>query len=172
MSKQASAILLVEDNAMEMELTLRALKAHAASHPVTVARTGEEALDYVYRRGRFAGDAPVPGLIMLDINLPKADGIEVLREIRAHPIYRTVPVVMLTTSQQETDVRRSYELGANSYIAKPVSFETFLELIGRITIYWLATNVPAPAPIRPMSDRSGAGAPADQTGDLMPKEGV
>ncbi|MBI4737684.1 MAG: response regulator [candidate division NC10 bacterium] len=139
------AILLVEDNSMDMELTLRALRKHKVSNPIAVARDGEEALDYVYQRGRFAQDAPVPGLILLDIRLPKVDGIEVLREIKGHLVYRTVPVVMLTTSQEEADIRTSYELGANSYIVKPVDFDKFLDVVGRIDLYWLLTNTAPPA---------------------------
>lgn len=139
------AILLVEDNSMDVELTLRALRKHKVSNPIAVARDGEEALDYVYQRGRFAQDAPVPGLVLLDIRLPKVDGIEVLREIKGHPVYRTIPVVMLTTSQEEADIRTSYELGANSYILKPVDFDKFLDVVGRIDLYWLLTNLPPPA---------------------------
>lgn len=145
MNRRSLAILLVEDNPVDVELTLRALQRHKVSNPIVVARDGEEALDYVHRRGRFAAEASVPGLILLDIRLPKVDGIEVLREIKGHPVYRTVPVVMLTTSQEEADVRTSYELGANSYILKPVDFDKFLEVVGRIDLYWLLTNVPPPA---------------------------
>lgn len=145
MNKRLLTILLVEDNPVDLELTLRAFRKHNVSNPVAVARDGEEAMDYIRMRGRFATEAPIPGLILLDIRLPKVDGIEVLREIKAHPVYRTVPVVMLTTSQQEVDIRTSYELGANSYIAKPVDFDKFLEVVGRIDLYWLLTNIAPPA---------------------------
>lgn len=145
MNERLLTILLVEDNPVDLELTLRAFRKHKVSNPIAVARDGEEALDYIHMRGRFATEAPIPGLILLDIRLPKVDGIEVLREIKAHPVYRTVPVVMLTTSQQETDIRTSYELGANSYIAKPVDFDKFLEVVGRIDLYWLLTNIAPPA---------------------------
>lgn len=145
MNERLLTILLVEDNPVDLELTLRALRKHKVSNPIAVARDGEEALDYVHRRGRFAAGAAVPGLILLDIHLPKVNGVEVLREIKVHPVYRTVPVVMLTTSQKETDIRTSYELGANSYIAKPVHFDKFLEVVGRIDLYWLLTNVAPPA---------------------------
>lgn len=145
MNGRSLTILLVEDNPVDVELTLRALRKHKVSNPIPVARDGEEALDYIHRRGRFAANARVPGLILLDIRLPKVDGIEVLREIKGHPIYRTVPVVMLTTSQEESDVRTCYELGANSYILKPVDFDKFLEVVGRIDLYWLLTNVAPPA---------------------------
>ncbi|MDE2059168.1 MAG: response regulator [candidate division NC10 bacterium] len=157
MNERLLTILLVEDNPVDLELTLRALRKHNVSNPIAVARNGEEALDYLYKRGRFAADAPIPGLILLDIRLPKVDGIEVLREIKAHPVYRTVPVVMLTTSQQEVDIRTSYELGANSYIAKPVDFDKFLEVIGRIDLYWLLTNIAPPAAQATPKDRRPSG---------------
>ncbi len=153
MNRRSLAILLVEDNPMDAELTFRALRKHKVSNPISLARDGEEAIDYIYQRGRFLTNAPVPALILLDIRLPKVDGIEVLREIKAHPVYRTVPVVMLTTSQEEADIRTSYELGANSYIAKPVDFEKFLEVVRRIDLFWLLTNLPPVAAAR-LSDLS------------------
>ncbi|PWB46603.1 MAG: two-component system response regulator [Candidatus Methylomirabilota bacterium] len=156
MNRRSLAILMVEDNPMDVELTLRALRKHKVSNPMTVARDGEEALDYVHRRGRFAAHAPIPSLILLDIRLPKRDGIEVLREIKGHPVYRTVPVVMLTTSQEEADVRTSYELGANSYIVKPVDFDKFLEVVRQIDLYWLLTNLPPVAAAR-LRDLSAPG---------------
>lgn len=161
MNERLLTILLVEDNPVDLELTLRALRKHKVSNPIAVARDGEEALDYVHRRGRFAAGATVPGLILLDIRLPKMDGIGVLREVKAHPVYRTVPVVMLTTSQEEADIRTSYELGANSYIAKPVDFDKFLEVIGRIDLYWLLTNVAPPAAQVTPKDRRPSGEVPD-----------
>lgn len=137
-------ILLVEDNAADVELTLRAFKRRKVSNPIAVARDGEEALDYVYRRGAFATRAPVPGVILLDLRLPKVDGLEVLREVKRHAVYRNVPVIVLTTSGEDGDIRKSYELGAASYIVKPVEFERFLEVIERIDLYWILTNVPYP----------------------------
>jgi hypothetical protein len=138
-------ILLVEDNPADVELTLRAFKQRKLSNPIAVVRDGEEALDYVHRRGRFAGDAPIPGVILLDLRLPKVDGLEVLREVKAHPVYRNIPVVVLTTSAEDRDIKKSYELGAASYIVKPVEFEKFLEVVKRIDLYWMLTNVPYPA---------------------------
>ena len=175
MNRRSLAILMVEDNPMDVELTLRALRKHKISNPISVARDGEEALDYVYQRGRFAADAPIPGLILLDIHLPKVDGIEVLREIKGHPVYRTIPVVMLTTSQEEADVRTSYELGANSYIVKPVDFEKFLEVVRRIDLYWLLTNLPpvAAAHLRDLSSLREIGLPpagSDSPEDRPPGE--
>src|SRR6266705_2935307 len=137
----AMPILLVEDNPADVELTLRAFKRRRLSNPVAVARDGEEALDYVHRRGAFATDAPVPGLILLDLRLPKVDGLEVLGQLKAHAVYRNVPVVVLTTSGEDRDVMRSYELGAASYIVKPVEFEKFQEVVERIDLYWIVTNV-------------------------------
>lgn len=145
MNERLPTILLVEDNPVDLELTLRALRKHQVPNPIAVARDGVEALDYLHRRGRFAADAPIPALILLDIGLPKVNGLDVLREVKAHAVYRTVPVVMLTTSQDLSDIRTSYELGANSYIAKSVEFDTFLDVIGRIHQYWLLTNIAPPA---------------------------
>ena len=140
----AIPILLVEDNPADVELTLRAFKRRRLSNPVAVARDGEEALDYVHRRGVFGDGAPIPGLILLDLRLPKIDGLEVLRQLKSHPVYRNIPVVVLTTSGEDRDVARSYELGAASYIVKPVEFEKFQEVVERIDLYWIVTNVPYP----------------------------
>jgi hypothetical protein len=144
----AMPILLVEDNPADVELTLRAFKRRKLSNPVAVARDGEEALDYMHRRGVFGDGAPIPGLILLDLRLPKIDGLEVLRQLKAHPVYRNIPVVVLTTSGEDRDVARSYELGAASYIVKPVEFQKFQEVVERIDLYWIVTNVPYPAPDR------------------------
>lgn len=141
-------ILLVEDNPADVELTLRAFKRRKLSNPVMVARDGEEALDYVHRRGAFAERAPVPGLILLDLRLPRVDGLAVLGEMKQHPVYRTVPVVVLTTSAEDADIRRSYELGAASYIVKPVEFDKFQEVVERIDLYWVVTNLPYATPDR------------------------
>lgn len=138
------AILLVEDNEADAELALRAFRRRKVSNPVYVARDGAEALDYVQRRGAFAEDAPVPGLILLDLRIPKVDGLEVLRELKQHEVYRNIPVVVLTTSAEDRDVRRSYELGAASYIVKPVEFEKFQEVVERIDLYWMVTNFQYP----------------------------
>ncbi|HEV8642459.1 MAG TPA: response regulator [Methylomirabilota bacterium] len=141
-------ILLVEDNPADVELTLRAFKRRKLANAITVARDGEEALDYMHRRGHFVNEAPLPGLILLDLRLPKVDGLDVLREIKSHPVYRNIPVVVLTTSAEDRDIKTSYELGAASYIVKPVEFEKFLEVVERIDLYWILTNVPYPPPER------------------------
>lgn len=137
-------ILLVEDNEADAELALRAFRRRKLSNPVYVVRDGEEALDYIHRRGRFAEDAPVPSVILLDLRIPKVDGLDVLRQLKQDPVYRNVPVVVLTTSAEDRDVRRSYELGASSYIVKPVEFEKFQEVVERIDLYWMVTNLPYP----------------------------
>ena len=138
-------ILLVEDNDADVELALRAFKRRRISNPIAVARDGEEALDYIHCRGAFAAGAPTPGVILLDLRLPKVDGLDVLKELKAHPVYRHVPVVVLTTSAEDRDIKRSYELGAASYIFKPVEYEKFREVVERIDLYWIVTNVPYPA---------------------------
>ncbi len=146
MSIDPVAILLVEDNPMDVELTVRAFKRNKMRNPVTIVRDGQEALDYIRRQGAYADpeNSPVPGLILLDIRLPRVDGLEVLRELKSHPVYRPIPVVMLTTSQDDSDVAKSYDLGANSYIVKPVDFDKFLEVVERIELYWILTNVQPP----------------------------
>jgi len=141
---EAVPILLVEDSPADVELTLRAFKRRKLSNPIAVARDGEEALDYIHRRGAFAGGAPVPGIILLDLRLPKVDGREVLRQIKSHGPYRHIPVVVLTTSAEDRDVKASYELGAASYIVKPVEFDKFVSVVERIDLYWILTNVPYP----------------------------
>lgn len=143
MSSRPLPILLVEDNPADVELTLRAFKRRL-SNPISVARDGEEALDYVHERRSFAGKAPLPAVVLLDLRLPKLDGLEVLRELKGHPKYRHVPVVVLTTSAEDRDIAKSYELGAASYIVKPVDFENFQEVVERINLYWIVTNVPHP----------------------------
>jgi CheY-like chemotaxis protein len=132
-------ILLVEDNADHVELILKALRDNNVLNEVRVVTNGEEALDFLYRRGEYA-DAPRPGLILLDIKLPKVDGIEVLRRIKADPKLKSIPVVMLTTSADEEEMVESYNCGANSYIVKPVGFEQFAKVIKELKLYWLVIN--------------------------------
>ncbi len=132
-------ILLVEDNLDHVELILKALQDNNVLNEVRVVTNGEEALDFLYRRGEYA-DAPRPGLILLDIKLPKVDGIEVLRRIKADPKLKSIPVVMLTTSAGEEEMVESYNCGANSYIVKPVDFEQFAKVIKELKLYWLVIN--------------------------------
>ncbi|NTV10150.1 MAG: response regulator [Zoogloea sp.] len=135
-------ILLVEDNPDDEALTLRAFSRARIEHPVVVARDGVEALDYLTGEGRWAGDSPpaIPAFVMLDLKLPRIDGLEVLRRIRASERTALLPVVMLTTSRDVQDVQDAYRLGANSYIRKPVDFERFLRTLGDVATYWLNIN--------------------------------
>jgi two-component system response regulator len=135
-------ILLVEDDPSDAELTLRALRQNNLANKVRWLKDGEEALDYLFRRGAHAGrDAgSLPKLIMLDIKMPKVDGIEVLRKLKERPETRTIPVVVMTSSNEEQDVLETYRLGVNSYIVKPVGFEAFLETVAKIGLYWVLTN--------------------------------
>lgn len=138
-------ILLVEDNADDEALTLRALRKNNILNEVVVARDGVEALDYLFCTGAYAARPPVnPQLVLLDLKLPRLDGLEVLRQLRAHPRTRLQPVVILTTSNEERDILAGYELGANSYIRKPVDFQQFIEAVRQLGLYWLVLNVPPP----------------------------
>lgn len=140
-------ILLVEDNADDLELTLHALRADKVVNKIEIARDGEEALDFVFCRGRFSGRSPgtQPSLVLLDLKLPKVDGLEVLREVRNNPSTRTIPVVILTSSKEERDLVTGYQLGVNSYIQKPVDFSQFRETVKQLGLYWLVVNQPPPA---------------------------
>lgn len=140
-------ILLVEDNPADIELTLHVLRENRLSNPIQVVRDGEEALDYL-----FANDANreqflqhLPKLVLLDLKLPKIDGIEVLRTLKNDSRTRMIPVVVLTTSREEKDLLDSYNLGVNSYIQKPVDFEQFREVVSKMSLYWLLVNQPPPA---------------------------
>ncbi|GAA0891876.1 response regulator [Fulvivirga kasyanovii] len=135
-------ILLVEDNEDDITLTLRALKKKNIANEVTLARDGVEALDILF--GRNGKERIKPALILLDLKLPKLDGLEVLKEIRQHESTKGLSVVVLTTSNQEEDIIKSYSLGANSYIRKPVDFVQFTEAVGQLGLYWLVLNEPNP----------------------------
>jgi len=139
-------ILLVEDNPDDVELTLRALKKNNIANEVVVARDGEEALEYLAATGKYAGHAAadLPQVVLLDLKLPKVGGLEVLRVLRADPRTRLLPVVILTSSSEEPDIITSYQLGANSYIRKPVDFNQFLEAIRQLGLYWLLLNQAPP----------------------------
>lgn len=130
-------ILLIEDNPMDVDLTLRAFSKRRLANPVEVARDGEEAMRRV---DAWEGGESPPLLILLDLKLPKVDGMDVLGRIKAHPRLRSVPVVVLTTSTEEVDMRTAYQLGANSYIVKPVSFDNFMEVATQIELYWGVLN--------------------------------
>lgn len=136
-------ILLVEDSATDLELALRALKKAKVAHRIEVARDGEEALDFVFARNAHAGRSieDKPRLILLDLKLPRVDGLEVLREVKADPRTRTIPVVILTSSHEQRDVVDCYKLGVNSYIVKPVDFEGFISAVFELGTYWMLRNL-------------------------------
>ncbi|HEX9835579.1 MAG TPA: response regulator [Alphaproteobacteria bacterium] len=140
-------LLLVEDNPDDEALTLRAFKKNNISNEVIVARDGAEALDYLFGSGKHAGrdTSILPQVILLDLKLPKLDGIEVLRRIRADKRTQTVPVVILTSSKEEQDLMNGYKLGCNSYVRKPVNFDEFLEAARQLGLYWLLLNEAPPA---------------------------
>jgi CheY-like chemotaxis protein len=137
-------ILLVEDNPDDVELTRLAFEEANVANPVVVATDGAEALDYLFARGKHAGRDPkqLPSIVLLDLNLPKLDGREVLQAIRANPTTRELPVIVLTTSAEPFDVEASYALGVNSYIQKPVDFEQFVGAVRQVGLYWLVLNHP------------------------------
>jgi two-component system response regulator len=140
------SILLVEDNADDEELTLRALRQANIANEVVVARDGSEALDYLYGSGRYADRdlETMPAVVLLDLKLPKLSGIDVLRKMRSEPSTRLMPVVILTSSSEDEDMVRSYESGANSYVRKPVEFAAFANAVAQLGIYWMLLNQPAP----------------------------
>lgn len=130
-------ILLVEDNPMDLELTIRAFKSQNLDNPLLIARDGEEALAFIEK---WEKGEPKPAVILLDLKMPKVNGLEVLQELKTHPQFKTIPVVVLTTSAESSDVHTAYQLGANSYIVKPVDFNKFLEVAKQIELYWRVLN--------------------------------
>jgi len=146
-------ILLVEDNRDDEELTIRALRKNNIINEVVVARDGVEALDYLFGTGAYAGRDPwdLPQIVLLDLNLPKIDGLQVLRRLREDERTKYLPVVILTSSREEQDLLRGYQLGANSYIRKPVDFVQFTEAVKQLGLYWLVLNETMPSK-RPVAD--------------------
>lgn len=130
-------ILLVEDNPVDLDLTLRAFRKKRFINEIQVARDGEEALAYM---DRWEAGEPWPAVILLDINLPRISGLEVLRALKAHPEFRRIPVVILTSSREDRDLKEAYDLGVNSYIEKPVNFSKFMEVADQIELYWFVLN--------------------------------
>ncbi|MET0072569.1 MAG: response regulator [Candidatus Thiodiazotropha sp.] len=145
MSKPA-VILLVEDSRMDVELTLDAFKEARLSNRIEVAYSGQQALDYLFGNDHFANRSqhPLPDLILLDLKMPGIDGFEVLKHLKATPLIKRIPVVILTSSKEEGDRALSYDIGANSYLVKPVAFTGFIEVVRQIEDYWLTLNVGAP----------------------------
>lgn len=139
-------ILLVEDNQDDIELTLRAFRKNNLSNRIDVARDGEEALKMLFEPSDDGQLAPLPQLVLLDLKLPKVNGLEVLERIRAEQRTRMLPVVVLTSSAEDIDLRRAYDLGANSYVRKPVDYQEFTEAVHQLGLYWLIVNYPPPAP--------------------------
>jgi CheY-like chemotaxis protein len=153
MAREAQ-ILLVEDNRMDVELTLDAFREGKLANIVHVARDGRQALDYMFDVGEYADRTkyPLPDLILLDLKLPRIDGHEVLQRLKAAPVIKRIPVIVLTSSKEEGDRALSYDSGANSYLVKPVSFDGFLEVVRKVQDYWLVLNVGPP-------ENTGAAAP-------------
>ncbi|MBM4037998.1 MAG: response regulator [Planctomycetes bacterium] len=139
-------ILLVEDNPDDVELTLRALREHHMVNDIVVARDGAEALDYLFGQGAHAGrdTSELPAVVLLDLNLPKIGGLEVLKQVRATPLTKFLPVVILTSSKEDQDMVNSYELRCNSYVRKPVDLVEFTKAVKQLGIYWLLVNEPLP----------------------------
>lgn len=138
-------ILLVEDNPKDIELTLAALEQGQLANDVVIARDGAEALDFLYRRGAYAGRSTLdPAVVLLDLKLPKVDGLEVLAEVKGSRDLRHTPIVMLTSSREENDLVRSYELGVNAFVVKPVGFREFFEAIQDLGVFWAVLNEPPP----------------------------
>ncbi len=137
MDNDVKPILLVEDRFVDLDLTKRALEKRHLINPIQVARDGEEALAYLRR---WENGEPLPVFILLDISLPKVSGLEVLRAIKSHPKFYTIPIIMLTGSADDINIQEAYTLGCNSYIVKPVDFEKFLEVASQIGVYWCALN--------------------------------
>jgi CheY-like chemotaxis protein len=141
-------ILLIEDNADDVDLTLRALRKNKIANDVIIVRDGVEALDYLFAAGQYAGRDPaaLPQVVLLDLKLPRLDGLQVLERVRANPKTRLLPIVILTSSTEQRDLLTGYTLGANSYIRKPVDFEQFVDAVHQLGLYWLVLNQRPPLP--------------------------
>jgi CheY-like chemotaxis protein len=139
-------ILLAEDNPNDVELTLSALHSLNLANEIAVVNNGAEVLDFLHRRNAFTGRAAIPpAVILLDLKMPRVDGLETLRHIRSNPETKTLPIVILTSSREEADLIRGYELGANGYVVKPVDFDDFVAAVGQLGVFWALINEPPPA---------------------------
>lgn len=142
-------ILLVEDNPNDVELTLAAFEEHRLANEVVVAHDGEEALDYLFRRGAHAERLPGnPAVVLLDLKMPKVNGLEVLEAVREEPSLRSLPIVVLTSSREEPDLERCYALGVNAYVVKPVDFRDFIRAVGHLGVFWALINQPPPGSLQ------------------------
>jgi len=149
MKAEVKSILLVEDSPRDTEMTLDALTHCKLANEVVAVRDGAEALDYLFRRGEFAGRPAVnPVVVLLDLKMPKVDGLEVLRQIKSDPQLRIIPVVVMTSSREESDLITSYQLGVNAYIVKPVQFQEFVEAVKLVGAFWAVVNEPPPGSVR------------------------
>jgi len=149
MKIEVKSILLAEDSPRDTELTINALAYHNLANEIVAVRDGAEALDYLYRRGQFANrGSGQPAVILLDLKMPKVDGIEVLRQIKSDAQLKMIPVVILTSSREEKDVVESYHLGVNAYIVKPVQFEKFVDAVKLVGVFWAVLNEPPPGSVR------------------------
>ena len=141
-------VLLVEDNPNDVELTMAAFQESHLANEVVVATDGAEALDYLFRKGAFAGRLPGnPAVVLLDLKLPKVNGLQVLESVRKEPEMRALPIVVLTSSREEPDLKRCYELGVNAYVVKPVDFGDFIRAVGNLGVFWALINQPPPGSI-------------------------
>jgi two-component system response regulator len=141
-------VLFADDSERDTELALEAFAEYRMCNEVIVVRDGVEALDYLYRRGEFAGrEEGLPSLVLLDLKMPRLSGIDVLREIKGDPALRALPVVIMTSSREEQDLAACYELGANAYVVKPVKFQSFVEVVRQLGMFWMMVNEPPPAPL-------------------------
>ena len=142
---QLGEILLVEDDPHDVELTLTALTENHLTNEIVVVRDGAEALDYLYQRGAYTSRGTgTPAVILLDLKLPKVDGLEVLKQVKSDPDLKTIPVVMLTSSREERDLVKCYNSGSNAYVVKPVGFSDFIEAVGELGLFWAVVNQPPP----------------------------
>ncbi len=160
MMAEFKRILFAEDNPKDVELTLTALEEHHLANEVVVVNDGAEALDYLYRRGKYALRADSnPAVVLLDLKMPKMDGLEVLRTIKADERLNTIPVVILTSSREEKDLVESYRLGVNAYVVKPVDFQKFIDAVKELGVFWAVINEPPPRSVGRRQDQHASSQP-------------